>query len=155
MCRSRSSILIAGLVLATGWLPAQTSTGSIQGSVQDPNQAVVISARVTLTNTGTNETRTVVTNEAGIFVFQLLPPATYRLEVEAAGFKRFLREPIKLDVGLGATIPVQLELGATTETVTVTAEAPLLEQTNASLGHMVSNATILNLPTNGRNTQPI
>ncbi len=106
---------------------AQTATGSIAGTVTDPASAVVPSAKVTLTNRATAEKREMLTSSQGSFLFPLLPPATYSLEVEAPGFKRFARDNVKLDVALAAVVDVTLEIGSTAEQVTVTGEAPLLE----------------------------
>jgi outer membrane receptor protein involved in Fe transport len=147
--RYSSYIFLA--VLSAGILTGQTGTSSIRGTVYDPKEAVVAGVTVTLTNIATSESRTTTTTELGLYSFMLLPPATYRLEAQARGFKRFAQESIQLDVGLAAAIPIRLELGAASETVTVTAEAPLLESVEATLGHQVSNATVINLPTNGRN----
>ena len=148
----KRSFVAAVLVLVwAGVLWGQTGTASIRGSVYDPREAAIAGAKVTLSNVATHESRTTTTNEVGFYSFTLLSPATYRLEAQAPGFKRFAREPINLDVGLAATIPIVLDIGDTSETVTVTAEAPLLESAEATLGHQVSNSTIVNLPTNGRN----
>lgn len=145
-------VALSFLCAATCQLAGQTSSGSIQGTILDPKEAVVPGARVTLTNTATNETRIAASNGAGLYTFSLLMPATYRLEVEAEGFKKFLRDGIKLNVGSAVGIDVRLEIGQTSDTVTVTSEAPMLESENASLGHLVSNTAIVNLPTNGRNS---
>src|SRR5438128_2676672 len=151
--KAKTHIWAVGFLLAAAnLLPAQTSSSSIQGIVVDPNEAVVPRARVTLTNVATNERRATVTTDAGLYTFALLSPATYQLQVEANGFKKFLREGIKLDVGSAVGIDLRLEIGQTSDTVTVTAEAPMLESENASLGHLVSNTSIVNLPTNGRNS---
>jgi hypothetical protein len=144
------SILL--FLLVTGSAVAQTATGSIAGTVTDPASAVVPSARVTLTNRATAAKREILTNSQGSFLFPLLPSATYSLEVEAAGFKRFARDSVKLDVALTAVVDITLEIGSTAEQVTVTGEAPLLESGTSSLGHLIENERIVNLPLNGRNS---
>jgi outer membrane receptor protein involved in Fe transport len=140
------------LALCTATASAQTATGSISGSVRDPSNAVVADAKITLTNAATNESRSTTSNNLGYFAFPLLPAATYRLEAQALGFKRWIRDSIKLDVALALTIDVSFQIGATTEQVTITAEAPPLESENAALGHIVENQRIINLPLNGRNS---
>ncbi|MGI8989447.1 MAG: carboxypeptidase regulatory-like domain-containing protein [Bryobacteraceae bacterium] len=130
----------------------QTSTGSISGNVRDQSQATVANARITLTNTGRNESRSATSNKLGYYSFQLLPPAAYRLEVEAPGFKRFVRENVALDVAVAAVIDVELQLGTSSETVTVTASAPQLDSGSSSLGQVIENKTLIDLPINGRNS---
>lgn len=131
---------------------AQTATGSISGTVHDQTGAVVSGARITVVNTLTNERRSATTNEVGYYSFPLMPPGIYSVEAERAGFKRFIRENIKLDVALAATIDIMLDVGQNTEQVTVTSEAPLLEENTSSLGHLMENRRITDLPTNGRNS---
>ena len=137
-------------IAETAW--AQTATGSITGTVRDPQLASIPGAVVTVVNIGTSDKRLRTANEVGYYSFPLLPSATYRMEVEAPGFKRFVRENIKLDVAQVAVVDVSLDIGATSEEVTVTAEAPLLESGTSSLGHIIDNSRIINLPLNGRNS---
>ncbi|MDQ6663716.1 MAG: TonB-dependent receptor, partial [Acidobacteriota bacterium] len=133
-------------------LPSQTATGSISGAVRDPTTAAVPAVKVTVTNVATNETRQTKTDNAGIYTFQLLPPATYRIEAEAAGFKRFIRDNVKVDVALALTLDLPMEIGSASDSVTVTAEVPPLEEESSSLAHIIENERIVNLPTNGRNS---
>src|SRR5689334_11822961 len=109
-----------GLLFALTPLMAQTATGSISGAVRDPSGAAIAGAQVKLVNTATNETRTTASSGLGYYSFPLLAPAIYRLDIEQAGFKHFVRDEIKLDVGLNATIDVGLQLGQSTEVVNVT-----------------------------------
>ena len=152
--RNRSVITFALTLLffTNGAVQAQTATGSISGNVADPSGSAVPGARVTVTNVGTNDSRSARTNESGYFSFPLLPPATYRLETEASGFKRFIRDNLKLDVALALTVDVPMEIGAASESVTVSAETPALEEESSSLAHVIENERIVNLPTNGRNS---
>ncbi|MDQ1468805.1 MAG: hypothetical protein QOJ99_285 [Bryobacterales bacterium] len=151
----RSAVICAFAVLFSTFpmcLQAQTATGSISGVVRDPASAAVPHARVTLTNLATNETRQATTENSGSYSFPLLSPANYRIEGEATGFKRFIRDNVKLDVALALTVDLSMEIGASSESVTVTAEAPVLEEESASLAHIIENERIVNLPTNGRNS---
>ncbi|MBI2690202.1 MAG: TonB-dependent receptor [Acidobacteria bacterium] len=139
------------LLLTCSFAYAQTSTGSIQGTITDPSNAVVPGADIVLTNVATNEKRIAKSTEMGYFSFTLLPPAGYRLDVQARGFKRSVRENITLNVAMVVAVPVLLELGASTETVSVDAQAPILEAGSSSLGYVMENSSIANLPINGRN----
>jgi hypothetical protein len=145
--------LAAGIIFSQPFvLMAQTATGTISGSVHDASSAVIPGAKLTLVNGSTGEARTTVSNAQGFYSFPLLPPGTYKLTVEAAGFKEFLQERIVLDVGLGLTLDPALVIGQASETVTVTNEQPILETQTSSLGEVISNRSIVDLPTNGRNS---
>lgn len=143
--------LAAGLTMPLIGL-AQTATGSISGNVRDQTQAAIPNTTITLRNIGTNESRTATSNHLGFYSFQLLPPATYRLEAESAGFRRFVRENIKLDVDMSAVVDVDFQLGSTTDTVTVEDTAPPLESVSSSLGQVMENKRLIDLPINGRNS---
>jgi len=150
-----SVIYVLATFLAFGLNPAlfaQSTTGSISGIVHDPTNAAVPGAKLRLVNVGTNEARTAVANESGAYSFQLLPPATYRLEVEKEGFKQYLRDDLKLDIATDATVDVPLQLGASSETVTVSSDAPLVETTQGAVGTEIESQTIMDLPLNGRNS---
>ncbi len=133
-------------------LQAQTATGSVAGTVRDPSGAAVSGATVRLTNIGTNETRTTQSNDLGYYTFPLTLPAAYKFEVDAPGFKRFFQQNVKLDVGLATTVNANLAIGPSTEVVTVTAQGATVESSTASLGQVIGNQTITNLPLNGRNS---
>ena len=151
-CAWQLLVIICCLTGLAGQGTAQTATGSVAGSVKDPSGAVVSGASVKLINVATNESRETKSNNLGYYSFPLTPPAVYRLEVEASGFKRFVQEAIKLDVGVGTTIDVPLSVGQNTESVTVTAEAGTVESSTSSLGQVIGNQTITQLPLNGRNS---
>ncbi len=114
---------------------------------------VVVScgATVTLTNEATNEARTASSNGLGYYSFQLLPPATYRFQVSMSGFSSFVVNRIPLDVGQVVAQNVTLHLGQSTQTVTVTESGPQIESESSSLGTVLGNNSIMDLPTNGRN----
>jgi hypothetical protein len=144
--------LLCSLLLFGAPSFAQTATGSITGTVTDPTQASVTAATVTLTNSATSEVRTTQTNNQGYYSFQLLPPATYKLEVASSGFQHFLASGIPLNVGQVVAQNVVLKVGEATETVTVTESGPQIESESSSLGTVLGNNSIVDLPINGRNS---
>jgi outer membrane receptor protein involved in Fe transport len=143
-------ITLAALLALSLPLPAQVRFGSVVGSVTDPSGASVSEAVVTLTNLGTNETRTATTGTAGNYTFPNVNPGRYRLEIEKSGFKKQLRElDVKVDVTSRAD--AALELGAVSESVDVTSAAPILQTDSSSLGEVVDQAEVAATPLSGRN----
>ena len=140
-------LLLHGLVAVS---LAQDVTARIDGQVVDPAGAVVTNATVTLTNTKTGEARTVQSNDNGLYTLTLIQPGTYDLSVKAQGFKEYLSKGLELNVNDRKTINIPLETGAVTESVTVTAEAPLI-QTTPTVGDVVENRRVVELPLNNRN----
>jgi hypothetical protein len=131
---------------------AQTFYGSIVGTVTDNSGAVVPGATVTITNLGTNEVRTAKTNAAGDYSFVNLVPASYKVAVQMASFKRFERQGAEVEVNTATRVDAKLQVGATTETVEVTTNAPLLQTESGSLGDEVQSKQVDAMPLNGRNT---
>ena len=130
---------------------AEIGGASLNGTVTDASGAAVPGANVTLTNSQTGLTRTTTTNAAGLYSFPQLPVGSYDLTVEAKGFKLSKRTGISLTVGAVATIDVPLEIGATQETVSVTAEVPVVETTRSQTSTTVTTKQVSDLPINGRN----
>ncbi|MBS1872109.1 MAG: TonB-dependent receptor [Acidobacteria bacterium] len=145
MLYSTPKLLAAILLCATG-LSAQEARGSIGGRVSDTSGAVIANAKITITNTATNEIRRAQTNETGYYEVNFLEPSTYALTFETEGFKKVVRSGVELNVGSKIDISVNLEVGGTTETVEVKGEAPLLETTSASGGRVLDNRQLINLP---------
>jgi len=133
----------------SGW--SQETRGTILGIVQDPSGAVVPGASVTLTHLETNTVIRTQTNAAGLYEAPLLMPGPYEITAEAAGFKKYVRRGVTLTVGARLNIEIQLELGQAAETVTVTAEEPVLETTSASVGQTFDNKAVMELPVLGNN----
>ncbi|HEY0173315.1 MAG TPA: TonB-dependent receptor [Pyrinomonadaceae bacterium] len=152
----RATVFLACALLLALTLPgvasAQTGTATIRGTVRDPQGNAVAGATVTLTNTGKNFSRVQVSNAEGGYVFSLVPPDTYRVEVEAAGFKKALVADVTALVDTPRELDVALEVGAVTETVNVEAstEAPL-NTTDATIGTTFESRRIEDLPLNARN----
>ncbi|MEK7407183.1 MAG: TonB-dependent receptor [Acidobacteriota bacterium] len=134
------------LALAAGTARAQEARGSITGKVTDPQGAVIAAAAVSVLNTETNAVSRTATNETGYFEVNLLNPGAYSLTVEAAGFKKFVRAGLVLNVAGRLDIEAQLQVGQLVETVEVTAAAPLLDTTTASGGRVIDNRQIMQLP---------
>jgi hypothetical protein len=145
-------LLVAMFACLSSPLVAQTFFGSIVGTVTDSSGAVVPSATVTVTNIGTNEKHAAQTDAAGNYRFVSLLPANYKVEVEAANFKRFSRSPIAVQVGATARVDSALEVGAATEVVQVTTQAPLLNTESGSMSSEVEGERVQEMPINGRNT---
>ena len=131
----------------SAWAQAATS---LHGLVTDPSGASIPNATVHLINVGTNADRTAATDAQGEYGFLQVAPGDYRLEVEATGFSRYVQSSVQLLVNLPATINVKLKLGATTQVVTVTEAAPLLNTTDASEGNTMGQLQLEQLPIEAR-----
>ena len=125
--------------------------GDISGAVKDSTGAAIPAALVTVVNKDTNATRSVTSNDDGFFSFPALPPGTYNLKTEKAGFKTVNRPDILIQVQQSARIDVELPVGQVSESVEVSATAALLATENATVGTVVENKRIVELPLNGRN----
>lgn len=132
-------------------LLAQVGTGSIVGAVSDSTSALVPSAAVTITNLGTNLQRKAHTGSDGSFVVSNLPVGQYEVAVEMQGFKRFVQRPVSLSVDQTVRVDATLQTGQVSESITVDAAAPLIASEQSSVGQVVDNKTIVELPLNGRN----
>jgi hypothetical protein len=142
-----------GLLYLAVLLPihAQSPTGTILGDVQDSSGARVPGAPVAVRELNTNAERRTTADERGHFEIPLLPAGTYRLEVSQTGFKTFVRTPLKLDTDQKMELPVTLSPGEVKETVEVTGEAPLLQTAVSSVGQVVNNKQVVDLPLSNRN----
>jgi hypothetical protein len=148
MSKHASSGWLAGAIglFLTLWLCGQETRGTILGRVTDASGAVVAGVTVRLTNTATNVTVATQSNSEGNYEIPYLLPGAYRLTAEMAGFKTFVREGIELRIADRLVIPVAMELGQITEQVTVTAETPLLEAATASMGQVIDQRRVAELP---------
>ena len=142
-------------LIAARPLPAQSSFGSILGTVTDKSQAVVSRAAIRIRNTGTNAVRTVVTDQNGNYQAPALPVGQYEVSCEAAGFKRALVSGVNLAVEQRARVDIQLDLGAVEQQVQVTGAVPIIETDSASQGTVIDNQRIVELPLNGRNFEQL
>jgi hypothetical protein len=142
------------LAMASGNVWAQV-TAQISGNAGDQSGAVLPGVEVTVTQTETGITRNAITNETGSYVLTNLPIGPYRLEASLPGFRTYVQTGILLQVGSSPAINVVLEVGQVSEQVEVQANAALVETRTASIGTVVENARILELPLNGRSVSDL
>jgi hypothetical protein len=143
--------LLVILWLAALGLPvsAQETRGAIQGHVTDASGGSIVGAQVHATNSATGVELTAITNESGNYVLPYMLPGTYTLQAQAPGFKKSIREGIELRINDRVDVNLELQLGQTTESIEVRAETPLLDTATSSLGHVVDQQRVLDLPTFG------
>src|SRR3989454_988342 len=147
--------LLSLLVFCASRIAAQGLFGTISGVVTDPSGAVVPDASVKVTNVNTNVTTTLSTNSAGVYNATSLNPGVYNVQAEAKGFKTAVVSNITLEVGADPKVDLVLEVGSTTQVVEVTAEAPLLQSQQTSLGQTVNQRLIDQLPTQSGNGRSV
>ena len=143
---ARTALLF--LIATSVW--AQTS-GEITGAITDQTGASVVGANITVTNVDTSATRSIASNEAGVYDVPALPPGNYSIRVQAAGFQNAERKDVVLQVAQIARLDFEMHVGSVTDTIKVTGGAPILETENATIGTVVENKRIVDLPLNGRN----
>src|SRR5260370_19413538 len=130
---------------------AQEFRATLTGRVVAPSDAHIAGAIVTVTNLGTNALSSTKTDAQGNYTVPFLQPGMYSVLVEAPGFRRALREGRELSLSQGATLNFKLEIGAVNQEVTVTAEAPILEQGTGDRGGLIDEQAVKEYPLNGRN----
>ncbi len=129
---------------------AQQTAGNLTGRILDVQGGALPGATVTAVNDGTGYSRTVTSDEAGIYRLNALPVGTYTLTVELSGFTRTERKEVPVNVGQTAALDFPLSIAGLQESVTVTSEAPMVDTTASSVGGLVDIGTIEDLPLNGR-----
>ena len=134
---------------------AQGGTGQLSGNVVDSNGAVVPGATVKLTSSATGQEREAATNDSGDFVFTLLPAGVYKLEITASGFRTVVVDEVRINVTQTTTLPVRLDAATVSGMVTITAEAPLVQQETSQVGRTIEEQTIRQLPLPTRNFQQL
>jgi hypothetical protein len=132
-------------------LAAQTTYGSIAGTVTDASGAAIADAQVTLTNLATTEKRVAQSGSDGLYDFVNLLPSRYSIVAEKTGFKRVTRPELIVEVGQSVRIDVILQVGDVNQTIEVTSETPLLQAETSSIGQVVEERKATELPLNGRN----
>ena len=148
----RRAVLLVLLLCLANFLPAQTSTGQLSVTVLDPSAAVVPGATVQISGSDTgNVLRTTETNASGTAAIPLVPPGVYDLSVTRGSFKNGIRGRVNVDVGTTADLSIALETGSSAESVTISSDAPLVEDKSATVGQIISSQQLVDLPLNGRN----
>ncbi|MGA9668005.1 MAG: TonB-dependent receptor [Terracidiphilus sp.] len=148
VCGLFSVILLLSCALS---LRAQSTYGTLTGTIVDATGAAVPGATVTLINRATEEKQVQSSGDTGLYSFVNLNPGEYHLVVEKTGFKHVNRENVIIQVQQTSRVDISLPVGQTTETVTVTSEVPLLQAETSSLGQVVEERSADELPLNGRN----
>ena len=151
----KTSILMCLILLVTGMSFGQAVSGTISGLVTDPAGAAIPKVNITVTNTNTGVALKMTTNEAGFYSASNLIPGVYTVQAEAAGFKRFEKIGVVLDVDSVARVDCALTIGQLSDSVTVTAEAAVLKTEKADLGGVISGQTLTELPVIGRNVSAL
>jgi hypothetical protein len=144
-----SKVVVVVLFLAPSLLAQATS--AIRGAVTDPSGASIAGAMVTITDIETNQIRTTTTDEDGLYRVPALRVGVYSLGFTKEGFNSETQTGLKLDVAQELAVNVSLRVGSTSQTVTVSADAPLINTVSSSLGGLVGEEKMANLPLNGRN----
>ena len=138
--------LLAALLVLAGLAAAQESRATIQGSVRDPQGGVVANATVIITNTDRGTSVTTKTIDTGRYLVPLLLPGNYTVTAEAPGFKKALHDGIFLQTTDVRDVDFILQIGASTESVTVTSEAPLVDNSHTDNGMALDDRTVRDLP---------
>src|SRR4051812_16246867 len=151
-CPRALAILFCGVLFALLPAPAAAqATGQITGVVTDNSGAVVPGVTVEVTNQATGFARNAITELDGVYTIPLLNPGVYEARASLAGFRTTVRGGIEVVVNGAARVDLQLQVGAVSEQVTVAAQAPLVETKNATLGVVIDQQKVVDLPLNGRN----
>ncbi len=153
MSRILFSLAAVFLLLSTSAIAQNTA--SLNGVVSDPSGAVVRGATVTLQSESRGAEQHSKTNGDGVYVFPFVSPGSYLLSVQSQGFKRFQRTHIQVDTAQKSVADVRLEIGSATETVAVTGDRVLLNQSDGSVGGVIDRTLIENVPLNGRSLQSL
>src|SRR5438094_262544 len=133
-------------------LPALAQTqASISGVIHDPTGAVIPGVTVTVTNPATNFVRAAISNEAGVYNFPSLQPGRYNIKVELPGFRTITQNDLELQIQQSARLDFTLQVGDVSQTVEVEGTAALIATENATVGTVIENRRIVEMPLNGRN----
>jgi hypothetical protein len=154
MLRLSRSFVLSVLCIGIGSdapVRAQISQASLNGTIRDNSGSIAPNATVTLTNKGTGTTRTAATDSTGAYLFPDVEPAEYSMTVNLQGFKTLSITSLTLHTGEHATVDGTLELGATSQEITVAAAVPLLNTESSDVGHLVPQSQVAEIPLNGRN----
>ena len=153
-CRSIfcGAIFLLAMLIAAPFAGAQSTGGRIRGTVMDPSGGAVAAANVTLRNEATGSERTAQTAATGEYVFLEAPVGTYTVELQFAGFKKYVRKGVSLELNQILTLDISLQLGGSTDVVEVTGAPPLVDTTSTQLGAVVNERAVSQLPLAQRDT---
>src|SRR5690242_6182855 len=143
--------MVASLVPAFVYAQGGTSTATLAGNIVDDSGGRLPGVTVTVTNTGTNQSRTAVSNESGLYRIAGLQPGTYSVKAELQGFAAFNRTQLTLNVGAAVDLDVTMRISAVQESVTVSGAAPIVESAKTDLSTVITQEQIEALPTRSRN----
>ena len=149
ICHSFFAFALA-VILTAPFAGAQSTGGRIRGTVTDPSGATVAAAAVTLINQATGATRTVQSGGNGEYIFLEVPVGTYEIDVTQAGFKKFVRKDITLNLNEVVSVDIVLQLGGSSEVVEVTGAPPVVDTSSTQLGAIVDSRASTQLPLNQR-----
>jgi len=141
-------VTVSFLLAAT--LASQEFRATVSGRVTDAQTAVIAGVKITAVQIGTEAKFEATSASDGLYTLPFLPPGTYRLSAEMAGFKRYMRETLAVGANERLGIDIQMEVGAVTDTINVSSEAPVLQTATASIGQVISSNQIENMPVSGR-----
>src|SRR5271155_5196320 len=145
-------LMVCSMLIAAPNAAAQSTGGRIRGTVTDNSGAAVAGAKVTLINEATNKTREAETDASGEYLFLEIPVGSYEIDVTVAGFKKYVRKGIPLNLDQIAGVDVALQVGGATETVEVSGAPPVIDTTTTSLGAVMTERSVTELPLSTRNT---
>jgi Carboxypeptidase regulatory-like domain/TonB dependent receptor len=143
-------LLTIALLLSGGTVASAQSTGTIQGTITDESGAALVNAQVTARNQATGVERTAQTDSLGNYQVAALPVGVYRIEVHAQGFQPTMVNDLTLEVGRTMVQNFQMKVGGVEQTITVTAEAGMVETTTSAVGQVINQKTVQEIPLNGR-----
>lgn len=144
-------LVVVSYLSSTALVCAQAGRAELTGVVRDQSGAIVTQSRIVATEVATSQTYSSTVTDRGDYTITSLKPGTYNLTVEADGFKRFVREGVRLATGERVRLDIVLEPGTLAETVTVRQDASLLRTETGSLGQVIRNRKVVDIPLNGRN----
>ena len=153
MQKQSRALLVCSAMLAVTWaVPSFGQTfGEITGRISDPTGAAIPTAQISLTSTATNAVRTTLSTDSGDYTFPSVPPGTYSVKVEKTAFKSATSTDVEVQIQQTVRLDFTLQVGQVSESVEVSASAQMLQAENVSLGTVIENKGVTELPLNGRN----